>query len=402
MTGPMRFLLPALSLGILVASGGVGAAREPLADKRGALLIVGGGLRDDNEEIYTAFLKAMPDPQGRIVIIPAASGIPAESAAAFTENLQRRGVPAERISVARIAMTDDPSTPEDESTWRENANSPEEMARLEGAAAIWFTGGDQSRVMEALVLPDGSESAALATIRERFARGAVIGGTSAGAAIMSSPMILQGDTAAALSGDASLGEELRLGRGLGFWQHVLVDQHFGQRARLGRLAVALSTVPRADTIGVGIDEDTAVLVESAGRTARVLGRGYVTVVALDRRRSRALPSGTISLLKAGSVFVVNRHRPHHADRSRTKSAGRLKCGPGGVLASTGESEFIADLIAAGNRAGALCVLPVGLVAGPLLVFSPTSYRPRAKVDNAPASLSDIAFSIVPLPPHRPE
>jgi cyanophycinase len=248
---------------------------------QGQLVIVGGGLSDDNDAVFASFLDALPAPDAPIAIIPAASGVPAQSAAAFAAQLARRGVAAERIRIIRLAVEDDPTTPEDESLWRVHGDDAGEVIRLAGVGGIWFTGGDQARILASLMRESGGETAMLVAIRERYAAGAVIGGTSAGAAIMSNPMILQGDPISLVPGAGEEREPIMTGAGLGFLRRFLVDQHFGERARLPRLVAALRAYPPQDRIGLGIDEDTALVVAPDQHTARVVGRGQVTF--LDAR-----------------------------------------------------------------------------------------------------------------------
>lgn len=257
-----------------------GLAPTALADS-GTLVIVGGGLEPDNSEVFTAFLEARPANAPSIAIIPAASGEPQQSADAFRNALVAHGVDPASISIVRLAILDDPATDTvDEACWRDNADDAAEIEKLRQAGAIWFTGGDQSRITTLLLREDGGDTAMLSAIRERLEAGAVVGGTSAGAAIMSSPMITQGDSLAALL-PGTPGEPLQFGGGLGFASDALVDQHFGERARLGRLAAALTDARQPHRIGFGIDEDTALVVDRAKGTARVAGSGYVTV--LDAR-----------------------------------------------------------------------------------------------------------------------
>lgn len=244
----------------------------------GTLVIVGGGLDPGNSEIFSAFLEARPADSPLIAIIPAASGEPARSAEAFREALIVHGANADAIDVVRLALLDDPATADiDESRWAANADKAEEIARVAQAGAIWFTGGDQSRIAGLLLDADGHDTPMLAAIRARLRDGAVIGGTSAGAAVMSDPMITQGDTLAALLPDTQA-EPLQVGHGLGFLKDMLVDQHFGERARLGRLAVALVRGVQPHSTGAGIDENTAIVLRPGSTTARVLGEGYVTFV----------------------------------------------------------------------------------------------------------------------------
>ncbi|WP_120077667.1 cyanophycinase [Aurantiacibacter odishensis] len=269
--------LVALACAALVAACTVPQVRaEP-----GTLVIVGGGLEPDNAEIFAAFLEARPSSHPTIAIIPAASGEPARSAEAFREALIAHGADADAIEVVRLAVMDDPATADtDEARWAANVDNTEEIARVAEAGAIWFTGGDQSRITGLLLNTEGRDTPMLAAIRARLRDGAVIGGTSAGAAVMSDPMITQGDTLAALLPDTQA-EPLQVGRGLGFVADMLVDQHFGERARLGRLAAALLREGQPHRRGAGIDENTALVLRTGSNTARVLGEGYVTF--LDAR-----------------------------------------------------------------------------------------------------------------------
>ncbi len=274
------------------------AAPAALAAESGTLVIVGGGLSSGNAPIHRAFLDARPGGSARIAIIPSASGAPAASAAAFAGALVRHGADPADIVVVQLAKADDPDTSDvDEGRWAENATNPAEIARLSQAGAIWFTGGDQLRTTH-LLAPAGRETPMLAAIRARLAAGAVIGGSSAGAAIMSRPMITEGDPLSALLQPVSRqsavgagapdnrvsGGGLVMGEGLGFLPDGLVDQHFDARRRLGRLVRALFELPTKDRLGFGIDEDTALVVDLGKRQARVVGAAGVTV--LDARSAR--------------------------------------------------------------------------------------------------------------------
>ncbi len=227
-------LLPAISY-----AGDFGNSPDPLASPLpGKLVIVGGG--DTPDEVRTRFVELAGGKDARIVVIPTASDL-ADSA--DSEN---------RLDVWRDMEVADVTVLHTRS--REVANDPEFVKPLEEATGVWFTGGKQSRVMEAY---HGTQ--AETAIRAVFEKGGVIGGTSAGAAIMSAVMILRGNP------------EVEVGEGFGFLPGTVIDQHFLKRNRQNRLINVVSTYP--DLIGLGIDEDTAVIVE--GQRLSVVGDSQV-------------------------------------------------------------------------------------------------------------------------------
>jgi cyanophycinase len=269
---------------------------SPLAASDGSLVIVGGGLSADNSPIYRAFIERAKG--GSIAIIPSASGEPQASLDAFAANLQRHGVEASRIVGVHLATIDDPSTPVDEAAWAKNAADKGEIAKIATADAIWFTGGAQARTMDVL-RRDGKDTPMLRAIRKRLKAGAVIGGTSAGAAIMGTGMIYCGDpkraheplgksVADCIAADG-IGEPVVLGRGLGFLKGYVVDQHFAERGRAPRLHRAQAC---GAGWGMGIGEDTAVVVDLAKWRAHVVGKGKVMTIDKPRPRNDcAYPSG---------------------------------------------------------------------------------------------------------------
>ena len=260
---------------------------------RGRLVIVGGGLRSSNAAVYEAFIKGMPKGKsGRIGIIPAASTKPASSAAAMRKDLIRHGADPDAITALPLAVRDDPSTPDvDESGWSGNGSSEDLAAKIRQLQAVWFTGGDQSRITEVLLNPDGTQTPALEAIRAVYANGGTIGGTSAGAAIQSDVMILGGTSPEALrSGRAGTYSSMKdqergplvLGKGLGFFPHGTIDQHFDRKCRLGRLIVALLESRPRIVHGYGIDEDTALVYDAHANEATVRGPGSVVMIDVSK------------------------------------------------------------------------------------------------------------------------
>jgi cyanophycinase len=304
-----RALFGAWALGLL--------GTLPVQAADGTLLIVGGALEADNAEVHRALIDALL-PTGPLVIVPAASGQPARSAAGFAADLQAHGLAADRIRVYPLAVRDDSETPDvDESEWSRNAWDPERVAEVANAAGYWFTGGDQMRITQVMLGPDGEESPLLQQVRSRLAAGAVVGGSSAGAAVMSRDMIAGGVSFTALleplAGAYSDSEDqdsgrLFLSRGLGFLPDGLVDQHFDRKARLGRLVRALAATSQAR--GFGVDEDTALLVHLGEDRARVLGRGSVTLLNASAARfafgGKALATGLqLGMVAPGVTFRLS-------------------------------------------------------------------------------------------------
>lgn len=262
-------------------------ASPALAD-RGSLVIVGGGLSNDNAAIYRAFIDRVPAGK-TIAIVPSASGEPQGSADDFAANLVSYGVDRSRISIVALAEVDDPATPSaNEAKWSINGQSAAEIAKINRAGGIWFTGGDQARTMRVL-----AGTPMLKAMRKRLKSGAVIGGTSAGAAIMGDGMILCGDPAFAdVSAEVSRDpkdcapqegqpEPLVVGRGLGFLPGFIVDQHFTQRKRQPRLQRAVRAMRDANGFGmkgVGIDEDTALVLDFRALAVAVVGRGTILLM----------------------------------------------------------------------------------------------------------------------------
>jgi cyanophycinase len=163
-----------------------------------------------------------------------------------------------------------------------DTNSEAIAEQLKQFSGYWFSGGDQSRLASLLV---GTK--ALETIDRRYREGAVIGGTSAGASVMSS-MMLTGRWRKATNSEEE--EVLNIARGMkevakgfGIFKGAIVDQHFMYRARYNRLISAVLDHP--ELIGVGIDEETALLVRPDG-VWEVLGTHYVKI--FDARKARII------------------------------------------------------------------------------------------------------------------
>jgi cyanophycinase len=252
----------------------VGPAVAPADSGAGQrLVIVGGG--DRPPEAMARFVAWAGGASARILVLPWASAEPAESCDAIVAELKPHG-PAEAVCGAHATLdAQGGAAPLDE---EKKAST---LALLSTSTGVFFTGGDQARIMDVL-----ADRSLLEAVKARYAAGVVLGGTSAGAAVMSARMITGEGDFTVIDGDA-VDER----PGLGLLAGVIVDQHFVRRQRENRLFGLV--LKHSEDRGVGIDEDTALLV-SGGRRAEVVGRGPVVLVdavGKDRLEIRILRTG---------------------------------------------------------------------------------------------------------------
>lgn len=273
-----RTLLVLLAAVSLVAP--PAAAADPLPETR--LVIVGGG--DRPPEALARFVAWAGGASARVLVLPWASGEPKESCEAILGELAPHAPGEARCGPHATLDTKGKAAPLDAE--RKTA-ALEALARASG---VFFTGGDQARIMDVLADPE-----LLAAVKARFAAGVVFGGTSAGAAVMSARMITGEGDFTVIDGD-----KVEVRPGLGLVEGVIVDQHFVKRQRQNRLFGLVLKHPGER--GVGIDEDTALLV-SGGHRAEVVGKGPVMLVDADGKDRL-----TIRLVRAGQAFDL-RERP---------------------------------------------------------------------------------------------
>jgi cyanophycinase len=147
---------------------------------------------------------------------------------------------------------------------RSMAGDEEKLKVLDDAAGVFFSGGDQLRITSQI-----GDTSIEARVRRIYERGGVIAGTSAGASVMSETMLVKGS-----SKETHRIGDLHMAPGMGLVRDLIIDQHFAERGRMGRLLGAVAHNPRV--LGLGIDEDTAVCLE--GDRFEVIGSGGVYVV----------------------------------------------------------------------------------------------------------------------------
>lgn len=237
----------------------------------GKLLIIGGAEDKEREcKILKRFIYEAGGKESRIIVLTAATEYPEQVGAQYKEIFNRLG--ATEVQVLDVAE-------------RTTANRETISQELEKATGVFFTGGDQLRITGIL---GGTRLGQ--TLHWLYERGIIIAGTSAGASAMSDTMIVGGEAGTAKK------DTLTMAPGLGLLHSVVVDQHFAQRGRIGRLLSAIAQNPYV--LGVGIDEDTSILVYSDGRFTVV---GSQTVTVVDASPSLA---SNVSEISPGQALVL--------------------------------------------------------------------------------------------------
>jgi cyanophycinase len=283
----------------MTASAGVGLATLmglPALAQRPKLsrLVIVGGAEDRLQDriILRKYVDYCGGSAAKIRIITAASGDPEGVWQSYRNVFMALGVE----DVQRLVLDD-----------RNSAHSPQVQPEILQADGIFMSGGDQSRLMDILW-----DTPAYQSMHQAFhVNGCCIGGTSAGAAVMSRHMIAQGPAVLRPSKEA-----VDTDIGLGFLSQAVVDQHFSERRRLARLLSTLAMRP--DLLGVGIDEDTALVIER-GEAIEVIGKGSVTVVDPSQMQSNV---GELGSLEQIEMLGVQLHLLPAGHRYSVKSVGQ--------------------------------------------------------------------------------
>lgn len=190
---------------------------------------------------------------------------------------------------------------------RAQAQSSQTLRILDDAAGVFFSGGDQLRISSQI-----GDTAVERRIREIWRNGGVLAGTSAGASVVSDTMLVRGSSA-----ESHRIGDLQMAPGLGLVRDVIIDQHFAERGRIGRLLGAVAESPRV--LGVGIDENTAAVL--VGDVFRVIGAGAVYVVDAEGVTQSNIAEGRadcalsiydvrLHVLSDGNAFNLTTRRPN--------------------------------------------------------------------------------------------
>jgi len=262
--------------------------------KVGRLVVIGGAEEKDGGEmdILKRVVELAGGDKARIIVCSSPAGEAEEVFETYRKVFQELGV-AEVIA----AVIEE----------RNEADVPEMLEAMQRATAVFFTGGDQLKLVALIAGTHFAEG-----MRDRlFHDGLIVAGTSAGAAAMSSVMLIGG------SNEGSVRRaDVSLAPGLGLWRDTVVDTHFNQRGRVSRLMTVFAHNPQI--LGIGIDENTSVEVELGerftvlGEAAVMVFNGHVTHSSAPKASDEdvlALTDALVHVLPKGYGFDLQTHRP---------------------------------------------------------------------------------------------
>lgn len=260
------------------------------AQKKGSLIIVGGN-EDKEDELVILKEIARKTGNGKLIVASLASDYPKEVWSQYHGIFKRLGVKSiEHLSISQ----------------HEEARRFDVETLFKGATVLFFTGGDQLKITTKI-----GGSPVMEKIFELFHNGGTIAGTSAGAAVMGKTMLVGGeDTESHKVGNWMMAP------GAGLLENMIIDQHFAQRGRIGRLLGAVSLNP--GVLGVGIDENTAILVE--GDSFHVLGENavyiidgtsvsYTNISEASAEKTMSIHDVKLHILAEGEGFDLTSRRP---------------------------------------------------------------------------------------------
>ena len=288
------------------------ATRIPANAPKGSLVIIGGGLRGENAEVWKRIIELAGGKGARIAVFGSASGSPDIAAKNNVDVLNSYGADAFGVPVAvRLKDVD----------YRKAAMDPALAEAVRTATGAYFVGGDQSRITQALRKADGSSTLVLDALWDMYRRGGVIAGTSAGAAIMSSTMFYNVNSVLATL-KRGVADGMELAPGLGFiGKDVFVDQHLLVRGRFARMLPAM--LAKGYKTGLGIDENTSMIIHP-NRDVEILG--YKGALLIDLAGATTAP-GDFNISNAVVSYLDNGDRFNLSTAifvpSREKAANKI-------------------------------------------------------------------------------
>ena len=284
------------------------AAAAAAAAPKGTLVIIGGGLRGENEPVWERIVELAGGKGARIAVFGSASANPERAARLDVARLNFYGADAFVVPIAvKLPNTD----------YRALANDAALAAKVSSAAGAYFVGGDQSRITQALRKPDGSSTLMLDALWHLYRRGGVIAGTSAGAAIMSTTMFYNVSSVLTTL-KRGVADGMEMAPGIGFiGDDVFVDQHLLVRGRFARMLPVM--LAKGYKTGLGIDENTAMIVHP-NRDVEVLG--YKGALMIDLRHASSGP-GQFNVSNARLSYLDNGDRFNIASHAFTPGADKI-------------------------------------------------------------------------------
>lgn len=256
---------------------------------KGSLVIIGGALQPDNDEVWKRVVTQAGGAGAKFVVISAASANPERSGKSAAAVLTRFGATAEVLPLS-IKLKDTP--------YQEVVRDPKIIKLVSEANGVYFTGGDQGRITKVLLQADGTRTPLLEAIWAVYQQGGVIAGSSAGAAIMSSTMFYEAPSSVL----RTLKEGITVGRdiapGLGFiGDDVFVDQHLIIRGRFARMLPAMQKANYK--LGLGIDENSAMVVSRQSLVEIIGYKGAILIDLRDAQTDSSIKDFNISNAKIG-------------------------------------------------------------------------------------------------------
>jgi len=323
-------------LALLLCQLPMNAHAEDSTQPQGSLVIIGGALRVDNAVVWQRIVQQAGGKGAKIAVIPAAAGSPEKSGGFAVESLNQHGAQAFMIP---LSVRHAQFKPQD------IVNDPAWLNKLKDASGVYFTGGDQGRIVQALVKPDGSKTAMLEAIWALYQRGGVIAGSSAGAAIMSTTMFYDAKPVLpTLKLGVTDGKEIAAGLGF-IGPDVFIDQHLIIRGRFARMLPVM--LKKNYKLGLGIDENTAMVVSNHGEVEVI---GYKGAILFDL--SQATTDGSqknFNISNAHISYLDRGDRYNLRSKTLTPSADKLqgKINPSqtGSAEQNTDQRFYPDILA---------------------------------------------------------
>ena len=244
----------------------------------GNLIIIGGAEdKQDKKMILKSVVEAAGGSDSRLIVLTTATEQPKEVGIQYRDIFRQIGM--KHIEILNINSRDD-------------ANSEDSASIIADSTGIFFTGGDQLRITSIL-----GGTKVYTALQEAYLKGVVVAGTSAGASAMSDIMVVEGD-----SNEPARKCTLKMAPGLSLLKNVIIDQHFAQRGRIGRLLCGVAENP--DVLGIGIDEDTAIRVYPDAHF-EVIGTNAVTIID-----GKSIKSSNVSELKPNEILSITNATLH--------------------------------------------------------------------------------------------